>query len=73
MVPRLCNCLADANGARSLMWFFRMGKDEDVLETDYMETEDLHPESTDSAELKKCLHAGVIPEAYQFKYNRNEV
>jgi transposase len=32
---------------------------------DYQEAENLHPESTDSVELKKCLHAGVIPEAYE--------
>ena len=41
------------------------GKDEYDLEMDYQEAENLHPESTDSVELKKCLHAGVIPEAYE--------
>lgn len=40
------------------------GKDEYDLEIDYKANEDLHPESTDSEEIKKCLHAGVIPEAY---------
>lgn len=41
------------------------GKDEYELETDYQEADDLHPKSTNSAELKKCLHAGVIPKAYE--------
>ena len=41
------------------------GKDEYELETDYQEADDLHLESTNSEELKKCLHAGVIPKAYE--------
>ena len=41
------------------------GKDEYELETDYQEANDLHPESTNRDELKKCLHAGVIPKAYE--------
>ena len=41
------------------------GKDEYELETGYEAAEELHPDSTDPEELKKCLHAGVIPKAYE--------
>ena len=41
------------------------GQDGYDLEVEYQAAENLHPESTDSEELKKCLHAGVIPEAYK--------
>ena len=40
------------------------GKDTYDLEIDYEETE-CDPASLDSAELSKCLHAGIIPEAYK--------
>lgn len=49
------------------------GKDEYELETEYQEADELHPESTDAAELKKCLRAGVIPEAYKGVLNEIEV
>ena len=41
------------------------GKDEYEIETEYEEAESLNPDSTDPQELKKCLHAGVIPKAYE--------
>lgn len=41
------------------------GKDAYNLEMSFEEADDLHPESTNRNELKKCLHAGVIPEAYK--------
>lgn len=41
------------------------GADSYDLEFPYEEASELHPESTNSDELKKCLHAGVIPEAYE--------
>ena len=41
------------------------GKDTYDLEMPFEEADDLHPESTNSNELKKCLHAGIIPEAYK--------
>lgn len=40
------------------------GKDTYELEIDYEESE-CDPERTDAAELAKCLHAGIIPEAYK--------
>lgn len=40
------------------------GKDGYELEIDYEESE-VNPESTDSEELKKALHTGVIPKAYE--------
>ena len=41
------------------------GKDSYELEMPFENAEELHPESTNSDELKKCLHAGSIPEAYK--------
>ncbi|MBQ3905512.1 MAG: transposase [Lachnospiraceae bacterium] len=41
------------------------GKDDYELEVPYEEAEELHPESTESSELRKCIRAGVVPEAYQ--------
>lgn len=40
------------------------GKDTYDLEIEYQEAE-CDPTSTDAAELKKCLHGGIIPDAYQ--------
>lgn len=40
------------------------GKDTYDLEIDYEEAE-CNPQSTEAEELKKCLHAGVIPKAYE--------
>ena len=40
------------------------GKDGYTIEMEYEENE-VNPDSTDAEELKKCLHAGVIPEAYK--------
>lgn len=40
------------------------GKDVYELEIEYQESE-CDPSSTDSEELKKCLHAGIIPDAYK--------
>lgn len=40
------------------------GKDSYELEVEYTEAE-CDPDSTASEELKKCLHAGVVPEAYK--------
>lgn len=40
------------------------GKDAYELEIEYVESE-CDPGSTDAAELAKCLHAGVIPDAYR--------
>jgi len=40
------------------------GKDTYDLEIDYEEAE-CDPASTDAEEIKKCLHAGVIPDAYK--------
>ena len=39
------------------------GKDGYELELSY-EAAECNPESTEAEELKKCLHAGIIPEAY---------
>lgn len=41
------------------------GKDGYELEIPYEEADDTNAESTDAEELKKALHAGVIPEAYK--------
>ena len=41
------------------------GKDEYELEVEYREADSLDPESTEADELEKCLHAGVVPEAYK--------
>ena len=40
------------------------GKDFYELETGYEKSE-CDPTSTDATELMKCLHAGIIPEAYK--------
>ena len=40
------------------------GKDGYTIEMEYEENE-VNPDSTEAEELKKCLHAGVIPEAYK--------
>lgn len=40
------------------------GKDGYELEIPYEEADDINAESTDAEELKKAIHAGVIPEAY---------
>ncbi len=40
------------------------GRDTYDLEIDYAESE-CDPASTDAAELMKCLHAGIIPDAYK--------
>lgn len=40
------------------------GKDEYELEIEY-EVNECDPGSTDAEELKKCLHAGIIPEVYK--------
>ena len=40
------------------------GKDTYDLETEYEEADDLNTAGTGAEELKKCLRAGVIPEAY---------
>lgn len=41
------------------------GKDTCEVELPYEEAQELHPESRAAEELKKCLRAGVIPEAYK--------
>ena len=41
------------------------GKDGYELEIPYEEADGIHAGSTDAGELKKALHAGVIPEAYE--------
>lgn len=41
------------------------GKDGYELEVPYKEADDINAESTDAGDLKKALHAGVIPEAYE--------
>ncbi len=41
------------------------GKDTFEINIPYEEAADLHPESTESGELSKCLHAGIIPDAYK--------
>ena len=41
------------------------GKDGYELEIPYEEADDINAESTDAEDLKKALHAGVIPEAYE--------
>lgn len=41
------------------------GKDEYELETGFEAAEDLHSDSTDPENLRKCLRAGVIPKAYE--------
>lgn len=41
------------------------GMDGYELEIEYEEVDDINPKSTESNELKKTLHAGVIPNAYQ--------
>ena len=41
------------------------GKDGYELEIWYEEADDINAESTDAEDLKKALHAGVIPEAYE--------
>lgn len=41
------------------------GKDTCEVEMSYEANAELHPESTAADELSKCLHAGVVPEAYQ--------
>lgn len=40
------------------------GQDEYELEVEYEEASDVDVTSTKASELKKCLHAGVIPDAY---------
>lgn len=40
------------------------GKDGYTIEMEY-EVNEVNPDSTEAEELKKCLHAGVIPEAYK--------
>ena len=40
------------------------GKDGYTIEMEYEDNE-INPDSTEAEELKKCLHAGVIPEAYK--------
>lgn len=40
------------------------GQDVYELEMEYEEAEELNAAGTSAEELKKCLHAGVIPEAY---------
>ena len=40
------------------------GRDAYELEIDYVESE-CDPAGTDAAELAKCLHAGIIPDAYK--------
>lgn len=41
------------------------GKDKYELEVDYEEANDCDPASTKSDELKKCLHSGIVPAAYE--------
>ena len=41
------------------------GKDGYELVIPYEESDDVNAESTDPDELRKALHAGVIPEAYK--------
>lgn len=48
------------------------GKDTYDLELEYREAE-CDPTSTDAAGLKKCLHGGVIPDAYKNKIEEIEV
>lgn len=41
------------------------GQDTYEIDIAYEENNDLHPESTEAKDLKDCLHAGVIPDAYK--------
>ena len=41
------------------------GKDEYELEVEYREADSLDRASAEPSELKKCLHAGVVPDAYR--------
>lgn len=41
------------------------GKDTYDICVPYEEAEDLHPESTDPEEIKKCLRAGTVPDCYK--------
>ena len=41
------------------------GKDEYELEVDYEEAQDCDPTSTKPEQLKKCLHSGIVPDAYK--------
>lgn len=49
------------------------GKDGYELEIAYEEAEDAKEGSTDAEDLKKALHAGVIPEAYKEAITEIEV
>ncbi len=49
------------------------GKDEYELEIQYEESDDADVTSTAPDELKKCLHSGKVPEAYQDIINGMEV
>ena len=51
------------------------GKDGHDIETSYAEADpaELRPESTDPDELGKCIHAGVVPEAYAHAIEGMEV
>lgn len=48
------------------------GRDAYDLEIDYVESE-CDPASTDAVELAKCLHAGIIPDAYRGSVEAIEV
>lgn len=41
------------------------GQDSYEIDIPYEASEDLHPESRKSEEIRKCLRAGIIPEAYK--------
>jgi transposase len=41
------------------------GKDSYKLETDYEEAVDCDTTSTEASEIRKCLHAGIVPEVYR--------
>lgn len=49
------------------------GQSSHELEVEYREAEGLDPESTDPAEISRCLHAGVAPEAYAGRISGLEV
>ncbi len=41
------------------------GKDTYDLEIDYDESDNLNPTSKDASNIKKCLHAGIVPQVYK--------
>ena len=49
------------------------GEDTFEINIPFEGSEDLHPESTAAADLYRCLHAGVIPDAYKTAITKAEL